>query len=202
MKSAILLTTLFASTAAFGRWHELASRIGVNRNENGNIDLWCASIFETTVLRVKERLCSLLPVEWSCRILFLKLTNEWILSSFSFLGIVPTNTRLSTTALSVSSLSDDLKTSDTKEIEAIQEKWNAVRHMSPEEAASLEPEWKEAYDRFYEKYNADMGKMEEITDKLQRMIEPPRVEKKTKGQRKRDAYAKVQAREAARAAQK
>ena len=99
-------------------------------------------------------------------------------------------------------MSDDLKTSETKEIESIQEKWNEVRLMSKEEAANLEPEWKEAYDRFYEKYDSDLEKMMEITDKLQKMIEPPRVQKKTKGQRKRDAWAKVQAREAARAAQK
>ena len=124
--------------------------------------------------------------------------------SLSFLlvsGVVP-QSRQTTTSLSVSSLSDDLKTSETKEIESIQEKWNEVRLMSKEEAANLEPEWKEAYDRFYEKYDSDLEKMMEITDKLQKMIEPPRVEKKTKGQRKRDAWAKVQAREAARAAQK
>lgn len=72
--------------------------------------------------------------------------------------------------------------------------------MSADEAAKLEPEWKEAYDRFYETYHSDMDKMLEITSKLEKMIEPPRVEKKTKGQRKRDAWAKVQAREAARAA--
>lgn len=110
------------------------------------------------------------------------------------------NVRTTTSTLYVSSLSDDLKTSDTKEVEAIQAKWSQVRHMTAEEAASLEPEWKEAYDRYFEKYAADMDKMMEITDKLQRMIEPPRVEKKSNGQRKRDAWAKVQAREAARAA--
>ena len=123
-------------------------------------------------------------------------------SRFCFVsGVVP-QSRQTTTSLSVSSLSDDLKTSETKEIESIQEKWNEVRLMSKEEAANLEPEWKEAYDRFYEKYDSDLEKMMEITDKLQKMIEPPRVQKKTKGQRKRDAWAKVQAREAARAAQK
>lgn len=74
--------------------------------------------------------------------------------------------------------------------------------MSKEEAAKLEPEWKEAYDRYFDKYESDMERMTEIAEKLQRMIEPPRVEKKTKGQRKRDAWAKVQEREAARAAQK
>ena len=102
----------------------------------------------------------------------------------------------------MSSLSDDLKSSDTKEIEAIQEKWNEVRFMSKEEADKLEPEWKEAYERFHTKYDEDMEKMLKITDRLQKMIEPPRVAKKTEGQRKRDAWAKVQAREAARAAKK
>ena len=124
--------------------------------------------------------------------------------SLSFLlvsGVVP-QSRQTTTSLSVSSLTDDLKNSETKEIESIQKKWNEVRLMSKEEAANLEPEWKEAYDRFYEKYDSDLEKMMEITDKLQKMIEPPRVQKKTKGQRKRDAWAKVQEREAARAAQK
>lgn len=72
--------------------------------------------------------------------------------------------------------------------------------MSKEESETLEPEWKEAYDRFYEKYEEDMTKMMDITERLQKMIEPPRVQKKTEGQRKRDAWAKVQAREAARAA--
>ena len=102
----------------------------------------------------------------------------------------------------MSSLSDDYKTSESREIEAIQEKWNQVRLMDAEEAAKLEPEWKEAYDRFHAKYNEDMDKMMEITEKLQKMIEPPRIQKKSKGQRKRDKFAVVQAREAARAAQK
>eukprot|EP00527_Entomoneis_sp_CCMP2396_P004283 CAMPEP_0198141096 /NCGR_PEP_ID=MMETSP1443-20131203/4166_1 /TAXON_ID=186043 /ORGANISM="Entomoneis sp., Strain CCMP2396" /LENGTH=133 /DNA_ID=CAMNT_0043803733 /DNA_START=83 /DNA_END=484 /DNA_ORIENTATION=+ len=86
-----------------------------------------------------------------------------------------------------------------KEIAVIKEKWGEVRHMSPEEAAKLEPEWKEAYDRFNEKYDSDMERMTEISEKLQKMIEPPKVDKKTDGQRRRDKWAKVQAREAARA---
>ena len=74
--------------------------------------------------------------------------------------------------------------------------------MSKEEAASLDPEWKEAYDRFFTKYDEDMEKMTQITQMLQKAIEPPKVEKKSEGQKKRDKWAKVQAREAARAAAK
>lgn len=85
----------------------------------------------------------------------------------------------------------------------ITNKWNEIRQMSKEEAEKLdEPEWKEAYNRYYEKYDSDMEKMQEIAGKLKKMIEPAKVQKKTKGQRKRDAWAKVQAREAARADKK
>jgi hypothetical protein len=92
-------------------------------------------------------------------------------------------------------------TSTQKEIERIREKWNDIRLLPREEAASsLEGEWKEAYDRFYARYDKDMERMLEITGKLKDMIEPPRIQKKTEGQRKRDKWAKIQAREAARAA--
>jgi len=91
---------------------------------------------------------------------------------------------------------------DQLEIKKIQDKWNEVRMMSKEEAEKLEPQWKEAYDRFYEKYHKQEEYMFEIAGKLAGMIEPPRIQKKSKGQRKRDAYAKVVAREAARAAAK
>lgn len=117
-------------------------------------------------------------------------------------GVAPSSIGRVATHLSVSSLSDDLKSQDSKEIEAIQEKWNEVRLTSKEEAEKLEPEWKEAYERFHKKYDEDMEKMLDITNRLQKMIEPPRVAKKTQGQRKRDAFAKVQEREAARAAKK
>lgn len=63
----------------------------------------------------------------------------------------------------------------------------------------LEGEWLEAYNRFYEKYDDDMERMTEYAKKLEKLIEPPKVERKTNGQRKRDAYAKVVEREAARA---
>lgn len=73
--------------------------------------------------------------------------------------------------------------------------------MDREEAEkSLEGEWLEAYNRFFEKYDDDMTRMTEIAEKVQKMIEPPTAPKKTKGQRKRDLYAKHLARAAARAA--
>ena len=91
-------------------------------------------------------------------------------------------------------------TADALEIRKIQKKWTEIRHMDREEAQKeLDGEWLEAYNRFYEKYDDDMTRMTEIAEKLETMIEPPKVEKKSKGQKRRDAYAKVLAREAARA---
>lgn len=91
-------------------------------------------------------------------------------------------------------------TADQKEMAGIAKKWAEIRHKSADEIE--EPEWKEAHARFYEKYHSDMEKMQEVSVKLKKLIEPPRVQKKTKGQRKRDAYAKVVAREAVRAGKK
>jgi hypothetical protein len=88
---------------------------------------------------------------------------------------------------------------DQLEIKKISDKWNTVRLWTREEAEKLEPEWKEAYDRFHEKYEADMKNMVEVAARVKTMIEPPQVQKKTKGQRKRDKWAIVQSRAAARA---
>jgi hypothetical protein len=87
------------------------------------------------------------------------------------------------------------------EIKAIQDKWGEIRLLSREEAEkTLEGEWLEAYNRFFEKYDDDMTRMLEIADKVQKQIEPPKAQKKTKGQQKRDRFAVKMAREAVRAA--
>ena len=48
-------------------------------------------------------------------------------------------------------------------------------------------------------HNADLSAAE-IAEKVKKAIEPPTVAKKTKGQRRRDKWAVIQAREAYRAA--
>jgi hypothetical protein len=99
-------------------------------------------------------------------------------------------------------LPEDMLSEDQKKIQDVQAKWNEVRTMDRETAQKeLDGEWLEAYNRFFEKYDDDMTRMMEIAGKLEKMITPPQVEKKTKGQKKRDSYAKVVEREAARAAQ-
>jgi hypothetical protein len=91
-------------------------------------------------------------------------------------------------------------TADQLEIKKISDKWAEVRHMSKEEAESLDGDWKDAYNRFFTKYDEDMERMNQIADMLKKAIEPPRIAKKSKSQKKRDRFAIVQAREAARAA--
>lgn len=82
-----------------------------------------------------------------------------------------------------------------KEIKGIQTKWNEIRLLSREEAKEqLDGEWLEAHTRFNDLYDSDMERMEEIVTKLEKQIEQPRVQKKTKGQRRRDAFARKQAR--------
>ena len=80
---------------------------------------------------------------------------------------------------------------DQLEIKKIQAKWSEIRHLGRDEAQEkLDGEWLEAYNRFYEQYDSDMERMEEIVEKLASQIEPPRVQKKTKGQKRRDALAR------------
>mmetsp|Transcript_12942 Transcript_12942/g.24265 ORF Transcript_12942/g.24265 Transcript_12942/m.24265 type:complete len:132 (-) Transcript_12942:865-1260(-) len=92
-------------------------------------------------------------------------------------------------------LPDDQLSADDKEIKSIQEKWSEIRHYDREEAESkLDGEWLEAYNRFYELYDEDMTKMEQIVKSLESYVDPPKVQKKSKGQKRRDAYARKLAR--------
>jgi hypothetical protein len=91
-------------------------------------------------------------------------------------------------------------TADQKEIKKIAEKWNQVRLMDPEQVKDLEPEWKEAYERHSAQHETDIAYMVELMEKIKKSIDPPKVQKKSKSQKKRDKWAKVQARDAYRLA--
>ncbi len=91
-------------------------------------------------------------------------------------------------------------TAEQKEVREVQNKWNEIRMMDRATAEKeLSGEWLESYNRFFAKYDDDMVRMTEIAKRLEKMIEPPKIAKKTKGQKKRDAFARVSEREAARA---
>jgi len=92
-------------------------------------------------------------------------------------------------------ISEENLSEKQKEIKGIQKKWTEIRHLSREEAKSqLDGEWLEAHTRFFDQYDSDMERMDEIVTKLEKQIEPPRVEKKTKGQKRRDTLARRMAR--------
>jgi hypothetical protein len=120
------------------------------------------------------------------------------LNLFSLIGVAPvTQVRVATQLNAF--LPVDTLTEKQLEIKAIQDKWDEIKFLSREEAQkTLEGDWLEAYNRFFEKYDDDMVRMLEIAENV--MGEPVQVQKKTKGQRKRDSYAKVVALKEARAA--
>eukprot|EP00536_Pseudo-nitzschia_multiseries_P007687 jgi/Psemu1/305140/fgenesh1_kg.183_\ len=90
---------------------------------------------------------------------------------------------------------EDQMTESQKEIRDIQTKWTEVRHLTREQAKEqLEGEWLEAHTRYFDQYDSDMERMNEIIQNLEKQIEPPRVLKKTKGQKRRDAFARKLAR--------
>jgi len=128
--------------------------------------------------------------------LFVEPCNISLISHFLFYleGVVSsTNGRVATQLRA--NLSEDMMSEDQKKIADIQKKWSDIRLMDRETAQKeLDGEWLEAYNRFFEKYTEDMDRAIEYAGKLEKMIEPPQVAKKTKGQRKRDAYARVLAR--------
>jgi hypothetical protein len=97
---------------------------------------------------------------------------------------------------------DDDMTTEQKEIRTMCQQWNDIRLLNREDAKQqLSGDLLLAYQRYYEKYDVQMQKMMDMSHKLQKLIDPPQVPKKTKGQRKRDAYAKVHARMMARQSQ-
>jgi hypothetical protein len=131
---------------------------------------------------------------------------DFLLNQSTLTGVsAPLATRSSATSTSTAifaRIPEADQTADQTEIYSIGVKWNKVRHMTREEADKLEPEWLEAYNRYFAKYEEDMTKMTEIATKIQKMIEPPQLQPKTDGQRRRDKYAGILAREAARANRK
>merc|ERR1712032_910386 len=85
---------------------------------------------------------------------------------------------------------------DQLKMEEIRLKWNEIRHLDRDVAQkTLDGEWLEAYNRFYARYDYDMERMTEIVTKLEKVFDPPKVEKKTKGQRRREKYARKLERE-------
>jgi len=75
------------------------------------------------------------------------------------------------------------------------ERWRSIKLMTAEEAeTSLEGEWLEAYKSFHAQVKEDLDRMSEIAKMFAKQIEVKQIQPKSKGQRKRDAWARKQAR--------
>jgi hypothetical protein len=112
-------------------------------------------------------------------------------------GALPSVARSSRTALPALVPVEDM-TADQLKIRDIVDKWRVVRLMDRAQAeAELDEEWMTAYNKYHEAYQQQIERMMEIKEKVAVMIEPPKIEKKGKKQRKRDMFARKQTREAA-----
>ena len=106
----------------------------------------------------------------------------------------------SSTALNARVAEED-RTPELSEIYQIADRWAEIRLYSDEEAKEkLSGEELEAYERYHAKVKEDIEKAQELAARMAKAVEIPQVAKKSKTQRKKDAWAKKQARMAADAA--
>jgi len=92
-------------------------------------------------------------------------------------------------------------TTTTLENKKIADRWASIRLLSDEEAeAQLSGEELANFKAYHSVIKEDMERMQKIAQMMLKNLEPPQVKPKTKGQRKRDKWARVQKRAAANAA--
>jgi hypothetical protein len=116
-----------------------------------------------------------------------------VVSYFSTVPVARVQQYPQTSALAAA-LPDEELSPEGRKIREIQAKWSEIRLYDRATAdAKLEGEWLEAYNRYYQQYHDDMKRMEEIVQNLKSYWEPPRVQKKSKGQKRRDALARKMA---------
>uniref|UniRef100_A0A7S2EVV2 Uncharacterized protein n=1 Tax=Trieres chinensis TaxID=1514140 RepID=A0A7S2EVV2_TRICV len=126
-----------------------------------------------------------------------------MLAGAAAFGVVPPATISRSATALAARLPEAEQTQEQKEIYEIVDRWAEIRLYSDEEAQEkLEGEELEAYTRYHQKVKDDMEKMKVIAEMMAKSVEIPQVAKKSKNQRKKDAWAKKQAIEAARAAAK
>lgn len=111
------------------------------------------------------------------------------------LGVLPTTT----TSRRTTALNEFL--TPEERADKIQ-RWGEIRAMTKEEAeANLSGEDLETYNNYYAEVREGVLKMQELAQLMMKDVDKAKgQEPKTKGQRKRDMWAKVQARAAANAA--
>mmetsp|Transcript_13570 Transcript_13570/g.19794 ORF Transcript_13570/g.19794 Transcript_13570/m.19794 type:complete len:135 (+) Transcript_13570:36-440(+) len=120
-----------------------------------------------------------------------------MIAGSSAFGIAKPSTKLSSTAL-YARIPDEERSPDLMELKGKMDRWAEIRSMSPEEAeANLSGDELESYKNNNQLCVDDIEKAKEIAKMMLKSVEPPRIAPKTKGQRKRDKYARKVALEAA-----
>merc|ERR1711966_132133 len=121
-------------------------------------------------------------------------------SSAAAFGVVyPTVTR--STALSALPTRDEASPEQAADMDYAQ-RWGEIKILSREDADStLSGDELEAYNNYHQHVSDDIARMSQIAEMFVNNLEKKKeMTPKTKGQRKRDKWAQVQAREAAKAA--
>lgn len=113
-------------------------------------------------------------------------------------AIVPQSTVSSTRLMA--GLSDDELSAAQAETRSAGNRWAEIRLLSNEEAAEqLSGDELEAFNNYHQRSSDDMDSATELATLIMKGVEIPQVKPKTKGQRKRDKFAKSQALAAAKA---
>merc|ERR1719203_1052011 len=122
-----------------------------------------------------------------------------LVGSASAFGVHPT---FKSTSRSITSLNEAVEvelTAEQIEMKAKCERWGAIKVLSEEDArAQLEGEELQSYLDYHQHIAEDIERMKAIAEMMVKdMDKKKEIKPKTKGQRKRDKWAKVQARMAA-----
>eukprot|EP00567_Pseudictyota_dubia_P018434 CAMPEP_0197434212 /NCGR_PEP_ID=MMETSP1175-20131217/1969_1 /TAXON_ID=1003142 /ORGANISM="Triceratium dubium, Strain CCMP147" /LENGTH=139 /DNA_ID=CAMNT_0042962843 /DNA_START=73 /DNA_END=492 /DNA_ORIENTATION=+ len=123
------------------------------------------------------------------------------LSGASAFGVAPAPAHVRTTTSLPARIAESEMTPEQLEIAQLADRWAEIRLYSDEEAQEkLSGEELEAYTRYHTKIKEDIEKMKTIAEMMVKSVEIPQVAKKSKTQKKKDAWARKQALEAAKAA--
>ena len=128
-----------------------------------------------------------------------------LIGSASAFGIVTPRTQKNFSPLQALISADEASAETAKEISFV-ERWNEIKVIKPDDTealSALSEEEKEAYDAYNQHIKEDIEKITSLAELfINDMAKKKEIQPKTKGQRKRDKWARVQALEAIRAEKK
>lgn len=124
---------------------------------------------------------------------------------YDYIGIATPRTQKNFSPLQALISADEASAENVKEISFVA-RWNEIKVIKPDDTealSALSEEEKEAYDAYNQHIKDDIEKISSLAELfINDMAKKKEIQPKTKGQRKRDKWAKVQALEAIRAEKK